>query len=272
MLENFENDANKSLSYDPYSVKYYKTHFPTDIMVSPPFKRGEQIKNLQFVTMTEYENNLPVETAFPPVQVNMPLGRVLSEQGLTQLRLTESEKERFVTFYFNGQREAPFIGEDHIIIPSLKVPTYDLAPQMRAREITEVLVSKLHNEIYDFIMVNFPNADMVGHSGVISAAVKGCEVIDECLGTLTHELAKIPDAVLLITADHGNAEEMINAKTGGVDTEHSSFPVPFIVVTGEFEGKPRELQPGILADVAPTILSLFDIPAPIEMTGHNLLL
>jgi len=270
VLENFENDANKSLSYDPYSVKYYKTHFPTDIMVSPPFKRGEQIKNLQFVTMTEYENNLPVETAFPPVQVNMPLGRVLSEQGLTQLRLTESEKERFVTFYFNGLRELPFNYEDRLIVPSPKVPTYDQKPEMSAYELTNILLTKMREMKYNLIVVNYPNPDMVGHTGNIQATITAIKTIDSCLGRITQESLNLGCSVL-ITADHGNAEQKINPQTGDISTEHTSNSVPFIFINAKYHGKYIKLQSGILADLAPTVLSLLDVDKPDSMTGRNLL-
>lgn len=234
------------------------------------FARGKKLENLFFVTMTEYERNLPVYVAFPQQRVTNPLGRVLADRGYRQLRLAESEKERFVTFYFNGQREMPFIGEDRQIIPSLPVPTYDLAPQMRAHEITDVLVAKLKENIYDLYIVNFANADMVGHTGVLSAAISACEVIDESIGRLDAAISAVGGA-LIITADHGNVEGMIDPVTGGVNTEHSSNPVPFIVVAPQYAGKPGILRQGVLADIAPTILYLLDIEQPIEMTGQNLL-
>lgn len=234
------------------------------------FDRGEKIANLFFVTMTEYAKNLPVVIAFPPQIVNNPFGRVISERGMRQLRLTESEKERFVTFYFNGQRESPFIGEDRLIIPSLKVPTYDMAPAMRSAEITHTLLNKLKEKTYDFILINFPNPDMVGHSGNISAAVKAIEAVDESLEKVVPAILEAGGGAL-ITADHGNCEEMIDPKTGGVDTEHSTYPVPLIVATPDFEGKAMELPTGILGDVAPTLLKLMEIEKPVEMTGRNLL-
>lgn len=269
VLENFAEEAKKT-GFDPYAVRYEKKHLVEE-EETQPFLRGEKIKNLFFVTMTQYEKGLPVHVTFPPQLVKYPLGRVISDRGLRQLRLTESEKERFVTFYFNGQRETPLPGEDRLIIPSLKVPTYDLAPQMRAREITNSFLEKLNQEVYDFILINFANPDMVGHTGFIPAAVKACEVIDECLGKIAFQILQKRGA-LIISADHGNAEEMINQKTGGVDTEHSTSLVPLIIVSQEFEGKPKELRLGILADLAPTVLGLMGIPKPGEMTGRNLLI
>lgn len=270
VLENFEQEAQKE-AFDPYAVRYGKKHLVQEEIGTPPFTRGKKIENLFFVTMTEYEKKLPAQVAFPPKMVKYPLGRVIADRGLRQLRLTESEKERFVTYYFNGQRETPFLSEDRLIIPSLKVPTYDLAPQMRAREITTELIDKLNQNMYDFILINFANPDMVGHTGIMPAAAAACELTDECLGKISFRILN-RKGTLIITADHGNVEEMIDPKTGGVDTEHSNFPVPFIVVGRQFEGKAKELRMGILADVAPTILSLMNIPKPTEMTGRNLLI
>jgi len=232
--------------------------------------RAKKIENLFFVTMTEYEKNLPVKAAFPPQTVFRPLGRIISERGLRQLRLTESEKERFVTFYFNGQKEEPFIGEDRLIVPSPKVPTYDLAPEMRSKEITDSLLFKIKENIYDFVLINFPNPDMVGHSGVIPAAIKAVEAVDESLQKIVPAVLNAGGAVLL-TADHGNCEEMIDPNTGGVDTEHSNNLVPFLVIGSQWEGKPKELRNGILGDVAPTILEILGIEKPVEMSGRSLL-
>lgn len=234
------------------------------------FQRGPKLENLFFVTMTEYEKNLPVHIAFPPQIIKYPMGRTLSERGLRQLRLTESEKERFVTFYFNGQRENPYIGEDRIIVPSPKIPTYDQKPEMSSYQITENLLKKLNENVYDFVLVNFPNPDMVGHTGNVKATVTGLEAVDENLGKIYPKILSMNGA-LLITADHGNCEEMIDPKTGGVNTEHSSNLVPFIIAADQFEGKPRELRTGILGDIAPTALYLMGIEKPIEMTGQNLL-
>lgn len=270
VYDNFEVEAQISRGFDPFAIRYIKRHIPLFKSSTKPFIRGKRLENLFFVTMTEYEKNLPAQIAFPPTIVKNPVGRVIADHGLRQLRLAESEKERFVTFYFNGQREMPFVAEDRTIIESLKVPTYDLAPQMRTPEITQVLVDKLHENAYDCYIVNFASSDMVAHTGVLAAGIKACEVIDESLGKLEQVIKEV-NGVLLITADHGNVEEMVNLQTGGVDTEHSSYPVPFIAVSPRFEGKNIELREGILADIAPTIIYLLGIQQPIEMSGRNLL-
>ncbi len=270
VLDNFEQDANKITSFDPYAVKYHKTHYPQEQILAAPFKRGGKIQNLAFITMTEYEKGLPVDVAYPPTQVKLPLSRVLSEQGLAQLKITESEKERFVTYYFNGLKEAPFPQEERIIVPSPKVQTYDQKPEMSAYEITEILIKKIYEQRHSFILVNFANADMVGHTGNIEASVKAVKVLDECI-------AKISDATLdkedylIIISDHGNVEQKINPQTGQISTEHTANPVPFIVVAEEFQGRLIKLQTGILADVSPTVLFLLNLDKPTEMTGRNLL-
>ena len=263
------------LEFDPYLEKYEKTHLLERIKPRQKvFDRGEGLKNLFFVTMTQYSKSLVsagAKVAILPQTVDMPLGRVISEANLKQLRIAESEKERFVTFYFNGQQEAPFAGEERIIAPSPQVPTYDQKPEMAAREITNVLLSKLRNtETYSFILINFANPDMVGHTGNIGPAAKACEVVDECIGKIANFVLAYGGA-LLITADHGNVEEMINTQTGKIDTEHSANPVPFIVLAKDFLGKPQTLPAGILADVAPTVLSLLGLKSPAVMTGRNLL-
>lgn len=268
VTQDLQSLVGQKAAFDPYTELYYKkTYLPRPI--EKVFDRGPKIPDLFFVTMTEYEKGLPVEVAFPPVVVSLPLGRVLAERNLRQLRLTETEKERFVTYYFNGQRERPFVGEDWIIIPSPKVPTYDLKPEMSSYEITDVLVRKVKEETYDFILVNYACPDMVGHTGVLEAGIKACEAIDGCLRKAITTIRNL-GFTAIITADHGNIEEMINLKTGQVDTEHSSHPVPFIVVNNEFLGKPANLPSGILADVAPTVLSLMGIN-PYQFSGRSLL-
>ncbi len=270
VLDDFENQANTTKSFDPYAVKYYKTHQPKEQILNTPFHRGNKIENLLFVTMTEYEEHLPVEVAFPPIPVNSPVGRVLSEHSVDQLRMSESEKERFVTFYFNGLRDMPFGGEDRLIIPSPKVATYDLQPQMSAIEIKDVLLKKLREQKYGFILVNFANPDMVGHTGNIQATIAAIQTIDLCLREIVTAALNL-DVSVLITADHGNAEQKINPHTGGVSTEHTDNPVPFIAINRQLQGKYIRLQSGILADVAPTILALLEVPKPSDMTGRNLL-
>ncbi len=271
VLDNFETEANKAESFDPYAIKYFKTHLPTEqASVSPPFQRGPKIPNLFFITMTEYEKNLSVQVAFPPVVVKLPLGRIIASQGFSQLRMSESEKERFVTFYFNGQQEQPFENEERLITPSPKVPTYDLKPEMSAREQTATLLQKMEEEKYVFILINFANPDMVGHTGNIEASIKAVQTIDECVAKIVNQSGN-HDYAVFITADHGNVEQKINPQTGQISTEHTNNPVPFIAVHNQYQGRMTRLQSGILADVAPTILAYLDIPKPSDMTGRDLL-
>ena len=270
VLDDFEQDANKTASFDPYAIKYYKTHLPKEGILNSPFQRGSKLKDFFLVSMTEYEKNLPVEIAFPPIRVHTPLGKVISEAGFTQLRMSESEKERFVTFYFDGQNESSFTGEERLIIPSPKVPTYDSKPEMSAHELTNLLISKMRERKFHFILVNFANPDMVGHTGNIEATSKAVKAVDECLGKIVQEALTL-DYYILITADHGNAEQKINPQTGEISTEHTNNPVPFVAIGNKYLGRFIKLQTGILADVAPTILSLLELPKPQDMTGRNLL-
>lgn len=270
VLENFEKEANIP-DFDPYSVKYYKKHIVEMPELSSPFKRGLKIPHLFFVTMTEYSRSVHASAvAFPPYIVFSPLGECIANQGLKQLRMAESEKERFVTYYFNGQRETPFISEDRIIVASPKVATYDLKPEMSAYELTDVLIKNIKSKKYDFMLINYANPDMVAHTGVIPATISACECIDACLAKVLPEILSV-NGTAFVTADHGNAEELINPKTGGVDTEHSTYPVPFIAVNKTMKGKNIVLPVGILADIAPTILKFLHIKLPQSMTGRNLL-
>lgn len=260
--------------YDPHAIEYEKKHLVDRELETKTFERGKPLENLYFVMMTEYGKRLieaGAKVAFPPEIIELSLGRFLSDADLRQLRVAESEKERFVTFYFNGRKGAPFPGEERIIIPSPKVPTYDQKPEMSAREITDALLERLKAESeYTFILINFANPDMVGHTGNITPAVKACEVVDECIGKIANHISAY-EGVLLITADHGNVEEMINVKTGEIDTEHSTNPVPFIAVSKSLLGKSQMLRTGILADVAPTVLNLLGITPLESMTGRDLL-
>jgi 2,3-bisphosphoglycerate-independent phosphoglycerate mutase len=244
------------------------------IGIKEPFIRGPRLNNLYFATMTEYEKAIveaEAKVAFPPEVVKLPLGRVISEAGYKQLRVAESEKERFVTFYFNGQQEVAFDGEERIIVPSPKVATYDLKPEMCARELTESVLQRLKESLgYKFVLINFANPDMVGHTGNIGAAVKACQAVDECLGKLSDWILAY-GGYMIVTADHGNCEEMINNETGAIDTEHNRNPVPFIVISQKLVGKSVTLTAGILADIAPTVLKLLNVAIPSNMTGHNLL-
>jgi len=255
----------------------------TTAFVLPSFKKfpRTQLHNLFFVTMTEYEKGLPVTVAFAPDAITMPLARVLADAGSKQLHIAETEKYAHVTFFLNGTREEPFRGEDRVIIPSPHVAAYDTVPEMSAYEITKRVVKEVDAGKYDAIMVNFANGDMVGHTGNLKATVKAVEVVDECIGKIVDAtLAK--EGVVLITADHGNAEEVRNVQTGDIDKEHSTNPVPFIVVgsvfrgqassAGEAPGGDLSLVPavGMLSDVAPTMLKIMGIKQPPEMTGQSL--
>ncbi|HZZ98431.1 MAG TPA: 2,3-bisphosphoglycerate-independent phosphoglycerate mutase [Candidatus Saccharimonadia bacterium] len=270
VLPNFESGT-AAEGFDPYAIKYTKSHLQQPASTGPTFQRKKIVKNIVFVTMTEYEKGLPALVAFPPEYVAMPLGRVLADHNLRQLRMAETEKERFVTYYFNGQREDPFPGEDHAIIPSQKVATYDLKPEMSAVEITRTLLEKISLNVYDVIIVNFANADMVAHTGNLEASIVACGVLDLCIGEVVNAVIG-RNGVVFITADHGNAEELINNETGEVDTEHSIYPVPFIICSNEMMNRSnKNLERGILADVAPTMLKMLNIERPTDMTGRSLI-
>ena len=243
-----------------------KTAFPGAITT---FQRQKVAQNICMVTMTEYEKGMQVHAiAFQKDFVAMPLCRVLSNHQKRHLHMAESEKERFPIFFFNGMREAPFDMEERIIIPSPKVPTYDLKPEMSSYELTEKLLQKINSRAFDFAVMNFACTDMVGHTGMLGAAIKACEALDKCLGEIYRAVLNNGGA-LVITADHGNIEQMIDPTTGGPQTEHTSNPVPFVIAAKDLYNK--HLDFGILADVAPTILGLFNLPKPDSMTGRNLL-
>lgn len=235
------------------------------------FDRGPKIANLFTVTMTQYQKDLNVNSvAYPPQEVTMPLARVIAERNLRQFHIAETEKYAHVTYFFNGGREVPFPGENRLLINSPKVKTYVEKPEMSADQITKNLISRIREQVFDFIVVNFANADMLGHTGNIEAAIKGIQVVDTYLGVISKTVLSAGGA-LIITADHGNAEQMINPQTKQIDTEHHASPAPFIVIAAEFRGKNLQLKAGILADVAPTILAMMNIPKPSQMTGRDLL-
>lgn len=270
ILEDFQNGANDE-EYDPYAVKYYKKHLPRIFKTEHPFRRGKKPEHLYFVTMTEYSQKFHVSAvAFPPEIVAHPIGEAIAKHGLPQLRLSESEKERFVTYYFNGQREVPFLLEERLIISSPKAATYDLVPEMSVFELTEALIKKLKEKKFYFLVVNIANPDMVAHTGNLEATIKACESVDRCLSELTPVILH-QNGTLIITGDHGNAEELINSKTGEMDTEHSTSPVPLIIVNAKLKGKNIILPEGILGDIAPTVLAMMHIEKPPEMKGRNLL-
>lgn len=255
--------------FDPYSIKYEKSHLKHAVG-GATFQRQKILKNLYFVTMTRYEEGLPVDVAFPPQFVKNPICKVLAHQGLKQLRMAETEKEKFVTYYMNGQSDDMYPGEDRVIIPSKGVKSYDQVPEMSAREIGAEMIKRIKSDEYDVIIANFANADMVAHTGNLEASIQACQVLDEVLGNVIR-LVYQKGGTVLITADHGNAEELINNQTGEVDTEHSIYPVPFIIIGQQFANRNQMLPTGILADVAPTMLSVMGIPKPESMTGRALL-
>ncbi|MGR6735391.1 2,3-bisphosphoglycerate-independent phosphoglycerate mutase [Pseudomonas chlororaphis] len=231
------------------------------------FERARQPKLAGFVMLTQYAASIPAPSAFAPGSLENVLGDYLAKNGKTQLRIAETEKYAHVTFFFSGGREEPFPGEERILIPSPKVATYDLQPEMSAPEVTDRIVDAIENQRYDVIVVNYANGDMVGHSGVFDAAVKAVECLDLCVGRIVEALEKVGGEAL-ITADHGNVEQMSDAATGQAHTAHTSEPVPFIYV-GKRNLKVRE--GGVLADVAPTMLKLLGLPQPAEMTGTSIL-
>ncbi|HQS83787.1 MAG: phosphoglycerate mutase (2,3-diphosphoglycerate-independent) [Alphaproteobacteria bacterium 16-39-46] len=225
------------------------------------------------VGMTKYSDHLMhwMEALFLPEKLDDVLGEVISRGGLTQLHLAETEKYAHVTFFFNGGREAPFLGEDRILIPSPKVSTYDLKPEMSAFEITETLLDALLKKQYDVYIVNFANADMVGHTGNLKASIQAVEVLDDCLGKILKGVQET-ESILLITADHGNIEKMENEIANEPDTSHTCFPVPCILINVPTDKRVQGLKNGILADVAPTVLDLIGLSIPDKMTGHSLLI
>lgn len=235
------------------------------------FQRGKKIENLFFVSMTRYERDLPVNRiAFEPEEVEMPISRIFSELGSKQLHIAETEKYAHVTYFFNGGREKAFPYEDRILINSPKVVSYDQKPEMSAPEITKTLISKVNTNLYDFVVCNFANADMVAHTGKLDATIKAVQIIDNFVGDLTR-LILAKGGGLVITSDHGNAEEMINLRTGEIDTEHNINPSPCIFAFSELRGQNTQFPQGLLADVAPSVLSLMQIPKPQQMTGRSLL-
>jgi 2,3-bisphosphoglycerate-independent phosphoglycerate mutase len=208
--------------------------------------------------------------AFPAQNLNDTLGLIISQAGLCQLRIAETEKYAHVTYFFNGGKEQPNTKEDRVLIPSPKVATYDLKPEMSAYEVTDEVIKRIDSGTYAFIVLNFANPDMVGHTGIYEAAVKAVEVVDDCVGRVVDKILQRGGAVLL-TADHGNAEKMMDEATGQPHTAHTTNPVPFTLIIND--GIKYQLrEDGILADVAPTVLQLMHIPQPEAMTGRTLII
>ena len=233
-----------------------------------PEEGMQTIPGLQYYCMTPYDASFKgVHILFPKENVEDTLGEYLSKQGLKQLHTAETEKYAHVTFFFNGGREAPFEGEDRILVPSPKVATYDLKPEMSAYEVKDKLVAAIKEDKYDFIVVNFANGDMVGHTGVYEAIEKAVVAVDACVKEVVETAKAMGDYEVIIIADHGNADHAIN-EDGTPNTAHSLNPVPFIYVT---ENKNAKVSDGILADVAPSILHIMGLQQPADMTGKNLI-
>jgi len=250
---NFRPDRARQLSYamtDPFF-----TDFP----------RGQQ-PIVHFVCMTQYDDRIPAYVAFFPIEVGRCLAEVVSGAGLTQLKVAETEKYAHVTYFFNGGREEPFTGETRMLVPSPKVATYDLIPEMSAWGVMGVVIRNLESKEYDLVVVNFANLDMVGHTGDLKATIRAVETVDACVGEIRRTVEKL-GGVLLVTSDHGNAEEMLYRATGSPNTAHTTNPVPFCLLG--VKGV-RLREGGGLADVAPTVLAILGLPVPEEMTGRSL--
>lgn len=245
------------------------------------FPRPEYLKDLTFITMTEYEKDLPVSIAYPIEVITDPLSKVYSDAGLKQLHAAETEKYAHVTFFFNGGVEAAWPGEDRILVPSPSVPSYDQKPDMGTRDIADRVIKAIDTGQYALVVVNFASPDMVGHTGNLLATIKAIETVDVCVGQIIEATLGV-NGFAMITADHGNAEAKIEPQTGAVSKEHSANPVPLIVVGSDlppavlnkYRAPMRDLSGltpvGVLADVAPTLLGLAGLPIPASMTGHNL--
>ncbi len=232
------------------------------------FKRKKVLQNIRFVAMTDFGPDLPhIFTAFPSRDIKMSLPFVL--KNLKQLYIAETEKYAHMTYFFNGGYANPIGGEERIRIPSLDIPYYDKEPKMSAPEITKTVLNKLQENNYNFIAINFANPDMIGHTGNLKAAIQAVEYVDQCVGMIIKKIQE-KNGALIITADHGNIEEMINLKTGEIDTKHSKNPAPFILIDNQNK-KLNLREDGILTDIAPTILELFKIEKPKEMKGKSLI-
>jgi len=233
------------------------------------FERGPKL-NLHYTTLTAYEQGLPVHVAYPkPPKMTNILGDYASNLGLRQFRCAETEKFPHVTFFFNDYREAPFPGEERQMAPSPQVSTYDQKPEMSAYQIADIVVGRINANVDDLIVVNFANGDMVGHTGVLAAAVNAVEHVDICCGKILDALQR-QGGVAIVTADHGNCEQMIDPATGGPHTAHTTYDVELIVVDDRFRGK-RLVEGGRLADIAPTALMMMGLPKPPDMNGQSLI-
>lgn len=249
IFSNFRSDRAREISY---------------ALTDKNFNNFKTKSTFNLVCMCEYDKKIKASVAFPPPKLKNNLGQVLSKKGLRQLRIAETEKYAHVTFFFNSGVEKPNRKEDRIIIPSPKIATYDLKPEMSAYKVRNDVIKSIKSKKYDVIIINFANPDMVGHTGFFNAAIKAVETVDKCVGDVVKEVQKL-NGVVLITADHGNCEEM----TGKRKTSHTTNKVPFIIVSGK--KKKIKLRNGILADIAPTILNILNIKQPKEMTGKSLI-
>lgn len=269
-VSDFSHLMLQRMLYQKISQDYSHKILPKAGNTVTTFKRKKVLKNLFFVTMTQYDTSLPVSAiAFEPTSVDWPLAAIFSSKSLHQFHIAETEKYPHVTYFFNGRREDPFPYEDRAIIPSPSVPTYDLKPEMSAREVSNELLKRLSLNLYYFAIVNFANLDMVGHTGSIPAAINAVEEVDKCIGEIVKNTLLI-NGSCIVTSDHGNIENMINLSTGGIDTEHSINPVYCVIASKELKGKGKVLRDGRLSDVAPTILSISHLPKSQEMTGNSL--
>lgn len=232
------------------------------------FPRRNGYFPVHYASLTQYDETFDVPVAYPPQYLNDTLGEVFSRAGYHQLRIAETEKYAHVTYFFNGGEETPFLGEDRQLIPSPKVATYDLQPEMSAPELTEALLTAIRSRQFDLIVCNFANGDMVGHTGVMPAVIKAVTTVDECVGRIA-KLVLAQGGAMLITADHGNADMMRDPVSGEPFTQHTTNEVPFTLVATAHQN--RQLHPGILADIAPTILDLAGLPKPPAMTGCSLI-
>ena len=250
--------------------------------VLPEFKEFDRpyLKNLLFVTFTEYEKGLPTQVIFPPQLIKNPIAKVISKHGLKQIHAAETEKYAHVTFFFNGACEEPFVGEERLLVDSPLVTSYAEKPEMSAQAVTNKLLQAIKMEKYSFYVTNFANPDMVGHTGDLQATITAIQTVDNCMKQIIPEMLK-RNIDVYIVSDHGNAEELVNLATGKMDKEHSVYPVPLIIASSRLEGKKiitakngdlsGNTSIGVLTDVAPTILKQMGLPIPKEMTGANLL-
>ncbi len=257
-----DGDAVIFMNYRADRARQITRTFVTDFA---GFER-ESFPAVNFVMLTQYAADIPLATAFPPASLENTYGEWLSKKGQTQLRISETEKYAHVTFFFNGGVENEFDGEERQLVASPKVATYDLQPEMSSTELTDKLVAAIKSGKYDTIICNYPNADMVGHTGVYEAAEKAIEALDTCVGRVVEAIKEV-DGQLLITADHGNAEMMVDPETGGTHTAHTNLPVPLVYVGSK---EVEFVAGGKLSDLAPTMLSLSGLDIPAEMTGQIL--